>query len=241
VTARFLVGTSGWNYAHWRGRFYPPALPQREWLAYYAQRFPTVEINNTFYRLPRSKAFAQWHRAVPPPFRFAVKASRYITHIKRLRLSRGPVTRLLVRARRLGRGLGPMLFQLPPNFGPDEARLERFLNGLPAGPRYAVEFRHAGWHRESVYRLLRRRRVACCISDGPDIPLRLVRTAPFVYVRLHGPGGIGAGRYGSAALLRWAKALRGLCRTGTAYVYFNNDQAGYALDNALRLTDLLKG
>jgi uncharacterized protein YecE (DUF72 family) len=200
-----------------------------------------VEINNTFYRLPRSKTFAQWHGAVPAPFVFGVKASRFITHIKRLRLSRGPVTRLLVRARRLDRTLGPILFQLPPNFGPDDSRLERFLRGLPSGPRYAMEFRHEGWHRESVYRLLRRRRVACCITDGPGIPLRLVRTAPFVYVRLHGPGGAGAGRYGNAALLRWAKTLRGLCRTGTGYVYFNNDQAGYAVENALRLTDLLGG
>lgn len=241
MTARFLVGTSGWNYPHWRGRFYPPRLPQREWLAYYARRFPTVEINNTFYRLPRSKTFAQWRRAAPTPFVFGVKASRYITHIKRLRLSRGAVTRLLDRARRLERGLGPILFQLPPNFGPDEPRLARFLEGLPAGRRYAMEFRHDGWHRETVYRLLRRRGVACCISDGPDIPLRVIRTAPFVYVRFHGPGGIGAGRYGSAALLRWAKTLRGLCRTGTAYVYFNNDQAGYAVENALQFTRLLRG
>ncbi len=241
MTARFLVGTSGWNYPHWRGRFYPPRLPQREWLAYYAQRFPTVEINNSFYRLPESRTFAHWHRAVPGAFMFGVKGSRFITHIKRLRLSRGPVRRLLVRARGLGRALGPILFQLPPNFRPDESRLERFLKGLPPGPRYAMEFRHAGWHRESVYRLLRRRSVACCISDGPDIPLRVVRTAPFVYVRFHGPGGIGAGRYGNSALGRWAKTLRDLCRAGTAYAYFNNDQAGYAVENATRLTDLLRG
>ena len=240
MTARFLVGTSGWNYPHWRGRFYPPKLPQREWLTYYARHFPTVEINNTFYRLPLAKTFGAWHRAAPPPFVFGVKASRFITHIKRLRLSRGPVRRLLGRARPLGRGMGPILFQLPPNFGPDDARLERFLEGLPAGRRYAMEFRHEGWHREPVYRLLRRRAVACCISDGPNIPLRLVRTAPFVYVRFHGPGGIGAGRYGNAALLRWANTLRRFTRAGTTYVYFNNDQAGYAVENARRLTDLLK-
>lgn len=240
MTARFLVGTSGWNYPHWRGRFYPATLPQREWLAYYATHFPTVEVNNTFYRLPRAQTFAQWHRAAPGRFVFAVKASRFITHIKRLRLSRGSVGRLLARARRLGRGLGPVLFQLPPNFGPDLARLERFLEGLPHGPRYVMEFRHEGWHREPVYRLLRRRGVACCISDGPDIPLRLVTTAPFVYARFHGPGGIGAGRYTNTALVRWAKTLRGVSRTGTTYVYFNNDQAGYAVENARRLIHLLR-
>ena len=133
MTARFLVGTSGWNYPHWRGRFYPNELPQRVWLAYYARHFPTVEINTTFYHLPASRTFVQWSKAVTGSFTFAVKASRYITHVKRLRLSRGQVRRLLVRARGLVRRLGPILFQLPPNFGPDEPRLERFLNQLPLG------------------------------------------------------------------------------------------------------------
>jgi len=240
VTARFIVGTSGWNYPHWRGRFYPRALAQREWLGYYARHFPTVEINNTFYRLPLSRTFAQWRSVVTSSFTFAVKASRYITHIKRLRLSRAPVRRLLHRARRLGRGLGPILFQLPPNFAPDEPRLVRFLTGLPAGYRYAMEFRHAAWHRDSVYGLLRRRGVACCIGDGPGIPLGVVRTAAFVYVRFHGPDGIGAGRYPTATLRRWAQALRDLCGNRTAYVYFNNDEAGYAVENARQFTDLLR-
>jgi uncharacterized protein YecE (DUF72 family) len=241
VTARYLIGTSGWNYPHWRGRFYPATLPQRAWLEYYARHFSTVEINTTFYRLPPVRTFVDWRVAVPGSFTFAVKASRFITHIKRLRLSRGPVRRLVVRARGLGRRFGPILFQLPPNFGPDEPRLERFLNQLPPRHRYAMEFRQDGWHRESVYRLLRRRGVACCISDGPAIPLRVVRTASFVYVRFHGPGGIGAGLYGNSALRRWAAELRALCREGTAYVYFNNDEAGYAVENATRLTDLLRG
>lgn len=241
MTARVFVGTSGWNYPHWRGRFYPRGLAQRDWLGYYARHFPTVEINATFYRLPRSRTFAQWRSVVTGAFTFAVKASRYITHIKRLRLSRGPVRRLLGRARPLGRRLGPVLFQLPPTFAPDEGRLARFLAGLPAGHRYAVEFRHAGWHRESVYGLLRRRGVACCISDGPGIPLGAVRTAAFVYARFHGPDGIGAGRYPIAALRRWAQALRALTTGRTAYVYFNNDQAGYAVENAREFTDLLRG
>jgi uncharacterized protein YecE (DUF72 family) len=240
VTARFLVGTSGWNYPHWRKRFYPQGLPQAAWLGYYARHFPTVEVNNTFYRLPEPETFSSWGASARGPFVFAVKASRFITHIKRLRQVRRPVRRLLIRARRLGRRLGPVLFQLPPNFGRDEARLASFLDGLPAGTRYAVEFRHESWHCESVYRILRRKRVACCISDGARISLRVVRTAPFVYVRLHGPQGIGAGRYTRPALGDWAQALRALCRSGSAYIYFNNDQEGYAVENAGELIDLLK-
>jgi uncharacterized protein YecE (DUF72 family) len=241
VRAQFLIGTSGWNYPHWRGVFYPRDVPPRAWLAYYARRFPTVEINYSFYRLPTARMFAAWRAAVPAAFTFAVKASRFITHIKRLRTSRGPVGRLLTRARPLRRRLGPILFQLPPTFACDEGRLAHFLRGLPSGHRYAVEFRHLSWHREPVYRLLRRHRVACCVSDGPDIPLRLVKTSPFVYVRLHGPEDVGAGRYSEAALRSWARDIRALSGTGTAYVYFNNDERGFAIENAARLTDLLGG
>ncbi len=236
---RFLVGTSGWTYPHWRERFYPAGLPSRRWLEYYAQHFPTVEVNNTFYQLPPEGTFEKWRAAVPARFVFAVKASRFITHVKRLVQSRAPVRRLLTRARPLGRALGPVLFQLPPNFPCYEVRLGAFLDALPRGVRYAVEFRHESWHRPSVYALLRRRRVACCISDGVGIPLRLVRTAPFLYVRFHGPGGIGAGCYSEEALRDWARRLRDLCGAGTGYVYFNNDAEAYAVRNARTLTDLL--
>jgi uncharacterized protein YecE (DUF72 family) len=241
VTARYLVGTSGWNYPHWRGRFYPRQLSPAGWLAYFARQFPTVEINSTFYRLPASTVFAAWRAAVPARFTFAVKASRFITHIKRLRAGRGPVRRLVTRARPLRRTLGPILFQLPPAFACDEPRLAAFLAGLPAGLRYAMEFRHDSWHRESVYRLLRRHRTACCISDGPEIPRRIVRTAPFIYVRFHGPGGIGVGRYSEAALRWWARRVREISEGRPVYAYFNNDQDAFAVQNAGRLTELLEG
>ncbi len=237
--ARLLVGTSGWNYPHWRTRFYPRDVAVSAWLGYYARHFPTVEVNNTFYRLPDARVFRAWQRAVPRSFVFAVKASRFITHIRRLRLSRAPVRRLLTRARPLGRARRPILFQLPPAFARDDVRLAGLLASLPAGPRYAIEFRHVSWPCDAVYELLRRRRVACCVSHGPGIPLRLVRTAPFVYARFHGPGGIGAGCYTDAALRRWAGRLRDLCGDGGAYVYFNNDQEGYAVANAARLAELL--
>lgn len=238
--ARFLIGTSGWNYPHWRERFYPRALPGSAWLAHYARQFPTVEVNSTFYRLPLSKTFTAWRAAVPAAFVFAIKASRFITHIKRLRLGRGPVRRLLTLARPLERTLGPVLFQLPSTFACDEARLAAFLSALPPGHRYAMEFRHVSWHRAPVYALLRRHRVACCVSDGPGIPRRLEKTAPFAYVRLHGPSGIGAGRYSEASLRWWADQIRDLCGRGTAYVYFNNDQEGFAVENARRLIGLLR-
>jgi uncharacterized protein YecE (DUF72 family) len=153
---RFLIGTSGWNYPHWRGRFYPRGLPADEWLTYYAGQFPTVEVNYTFYRLPERRTFVAWHAAAPRRFIFALKASRFITHVRRLRDARGPVGRLLTRARPLAQALGPILFQLAPTFACDEERLAAFLARLPSGRRYAVEFRHESWHREPVYRLLRR-------------------------------------------------------------------------------------
>ncbi|HXX37994.1 MAG TPA: DUF72 domain-containing protein [bacterium] len=238
--ARFVVGTSGWNYPHWRTRFYPRDLPSSQWLAYYARRFPTVEVNNTFYRLPDARVFTAWREAVPGSFTFALKASRFITHIRRLRLSRRPVQRLLTRARPLRRRLGPILFQLPPTFQRDDVRLAAFLAALPAGRRYVVEFRHVSWHCDPVYHLLRRHRVACCVSDGPGIPLRLVKTARFVYARFHGPAGIGAGRYHDAALRSWSRRLRELSGRDIAYVYFNNDQEGHAVANATRLAELLE-
>lgn len=238
MTTRFLIGTSGWNYAHWRRRFYPQHLPSASWLAYYAGHFHTVEVNYTFYRLPDGAVFRSWRRAVPASFVFAVKASRYITHIKRLRTARRSVRRLLTRARPLGRTLSPMLFQLPPTLRCDPARLRRFLTGLPPGRRYAVEFRHESWHVPEVYAILRRRRVACCISDSRDRPVHVVRTAPFVYVRFHGTGV--TGRYGEVALRRWADGLRTVSEDAhTTYVYFNNDWQGYAVENAARLAELL--
>ncbi len=240
TVGRFLVGTSGWTYPHWRGRFYPHSLPQRAWLAYYARHFPTVEVNYTFYRLPEATTFAAWRAAVPGTFVFAVKASRFITHLTRLRAGRGPVRRLLARAGRLGQTLGPVLFQLAPTFACDEARLAAFLAGLPPGRRYAIEFRHESWHRESVYRLLRRHRVACCVCDGPGLPRRIVRTAPFVYVRFH-DSGAGRGGYSEAQLRWWAGQIRDVSGGRTAYLYFNNDWEAFAVRNAARLADLLCG
>jgi uncharacterized protein YecE (DUF72 family) len=235
VTTRFLVGTSGWNYAHWRRRFYPLHLRPDAWLGYYAARFPTVELNYTFYRLPAATVFSSWRRAVPASFVFAVKASRFI---KRLRAPRRPVRLLLSRARPLAGTFGPILYQLPPTMHVDRERLRQFLSTLPAGRRYAMEFRHESWHVPGVCAMLRARRVAYCIGDSRERPVHVVRTASFVYARFHGAGR--TGRYGDTLLRLWADRLRAISEGAhTAYVYFNNDWRGHAVENAARLTELL--
>ena len=233
---RFRVGTSGWVYPHWRGVFYPEGLPQARWFAFYARHFDTVEVNNTFYRLPPPGTFHRWREGAPPGFLFAVKASRFLTHIKRLREPEAPLHTFLERARGLGAHLGPVLYQLPPRFPADPERLARFLALLPPDLRHAVEFRDPSWFREEVYDLLRRHRVAFCIYDLPGQECPRVLTAPFLYLRFHGADLLYAGRYTEEQLEEWAEWLRGLPPwVEEAYIYFNNDAFGYAVENALTL------
>ncbi len=231
------IGTSGWVYPHWRGRFYPADAPQQRWLEYYARHFDTVEVNNTFYRLPAARAFDAWARRVPAGFLFALKASRFITHVKRLRGAAAPVRTFLGRAGRLGDRLGPILFQLPPRWKADPARLEAFLRVLPAGRRYALEFRDPTWHVREVFDLLAAHHVAYCIMVGLE-PTREEATADFVYIRFHvPPTGV---EFGRARLRRWAEALRRLGGgTRDIYAYFNNDAEGAAVRDALALQELL--
>jgi uncharacterized protein YecE (DUF72 family) len=234
------IGTSGWHYTHWRGPFYPPDLRAADMLAWYLKRFDTVEINNSFYRLPTRETFAAWRRATPAQFCFAVKGSRYITHRKRLKDPQPALERLLPAAEALGRKLGPILFQLPPRWSRNIERLADFLDALPARRRYAFEFRDPSWHDAAVYRLLNKHNAAFCIYelDGFVSPVEV--TADFVYVRLHGPGRKYEGDYAPHALAAWAAHIRGWRRTLAAvYVYFDNDQAGYAAKNAAELKALV--
>jgi uncharacterized protein YecE (DUF72 family) len=238
--ARYLIGTSGWHYEGWRGDFYPEDLPARKWLAFYAERFPTVELNNSFYHLPTEAAFKNWHDATPDNFTFAVKASRFITHIKRLNDIEEPLNNFMSRAALLGDKLGPVLFQLPPGFHRDDARLEKFLKILPEG-RHAIEFRHDSWFADEVYEALRRRGVAFCIFDMPRLKTPLVATADFIYVRFHGTAERYAGSYPDEALAQWAKNIKKLAKDLEAvYAYFNNDVGGHALKNAMTLRGFLK-
>ena len=234
------VGTSGYVYAHWRrGVFYPEGLRQREELPYYAQRFRTVELNNPFYRLPGPESFDRWREAVPDDFLYAVKASRYITHIRRLREASESIALFMERAERLGPKLGPVLFQLPPTFTADVAALRRFLGQLPRGGRWVVEFRHPSWHTPQVYEALADHAVALCIPVGGRVRPDLVTTAPFVYIRMHAGEGPGGG-FTAGQLTHWAARVRALGKAGKErFVYFNNDAGGHAPRDARTLLDLL--
>jgi uncharacterized protein YecE (DUF72 family) len=234
------VGTSGYVYPHWRrGVFYPGGLRQRDELGWYADRFRTVELNNPFYRLPAPESFDRWRDAVGDDFVFAVKASRYITHIRRLREASDALALFLERAERLGPKLGPILFQLPPTFAADLGVLRGFLEALPARHRWVVEFRHPSWHTPDAYDALGERGVALCIPVGGRVRPDLVTTAPFVYTRMHAGQGAGGG-FTTEQLEWWAGRLRALDRAGKdRYVYFNNDPGGHAPRDARTLLDLL--
>jgi uncharacterized protein YecE (DUF72 family) len=231
-----LVGTSGWQYADWRGRFYPRGLPGRAWLTHYAERFPTVEVNNSFYRLPDAATFARWRTQTPTGFVMAVKASRYITHVRRLRDCRDPVRLLWSRARRLGAKLGPVLFQLPPTFPADHARLAAFLRLLPHSMRAAFEFRHPSWFTDDTYALLDGAGAALVLADRPRARPPQVVTGGWAYLRFH-QGRPNAPGYTREKLRRWANRIRAM-RARDVFVYFNNDEDAAAPHDAALLSDM---
>jgi uncharacterized protein YecE (DUF72 family) len=237
--ARLRVGTSGYAYRHWRGVFYPRELRAADWFAHYAERFDSVEINNTFYRLPEAHVFEEWKSRAPAGFCFALKFSRYGSHMKRLRDPRASIGHFVERARLLGRKLGPVLVQLPPRWKADPGRLDRFLQAAPKRFRFAVEMRDESWLCEPVYRVLRRRRAALCLHDliGRH-PVEL--TADWVYLRFHGDGY--AGSYSPQALSASARRIiRWLGEGLDVYAYFNNDAGGHAVANAASLRRYVEG
>jgi uncharacterized protein YecE (DUF72 family) len=239
---RIHIGTSGWHYQHWSGPFYPKNLRKQDFLKHYACHFHTVEINNSFYQLPTEKTLAAWRDTVLPGFIFTVKASRYITHMKKLKDSEKTLKPLLKRVETLGDKLGPILFQLPPKwrFNPD--RLNDFLESLPAGYRYALEFRDPSWEDSRAYDAMQLTGAAFCIYelDGYLSPKEI--TADFVYVRLHGPNGPYKGQYSTQTLAGWAGAFSAWENQGLEiFCYFDNDEAGYAAQDARRLQDMIYG
>jgi uncharacterized protein YecE (DUF72 family) len=238
------VGCSGWNYAHWRhGVFYPKRCPPARWLPFYAQHFDTVELNTTFYRLPRTTAAARWVAETPDDFVFAVKVSRYVTHIKRLTDTEHHLPLLLERIEPLCHTpkLGPLLWQLPPTFKRDDDRLAAALDAAPRDLRHAFEFRHESWFAGDVMALLRERTAALVIADRPEIASFQTHdlTADFAFVRFHhGSRGHG-GNYSDGELEEWAQRLGAWGERGDVYAYFNNDWEGFAPRNALYLRELL--
>ena len=240
MPGRIHIGTSGWHYDHWKGPFYPQGLSADEMLAFYVDRLASVEINNSFYQLPEEKALKQWRDAAPQGFVFAVKASRYITHMKKLKDPQEPVSTFINRMRVLGGMLGPILFQLPPRWKRNPERLRSFFEVLPGDFRYTFEFRDPSWFENEVYEILSEHDAAFCIYElsGRLSPKKV--TADFVYVRLHGPGDAYEGKYDQQTLGGWAGAFSTWARKGLdIYCYFDNDQKGYAVSNALSLQRML--
>ncbi len=234
------IGCSGWQYRHWRGNFYPEDLPQSRWFSFYATRFDTVEINNSFYRLPEKETFARWRAAAPNRFLFAVKASRYLTHMKKLKDPVEPVRRMFERVRGLGSCLGPVLYQLPPHWRCDQARLDAFLDVIPRDVVQAVEFRDPSWYADRIFDTLQLHGVALCLHDMKGSAAPRLAVGPCVYVRFHGAGARYGGRYPDSALERWADWLASQRAAGyPIYAYFNNDVGGHAPRDAARLSALL--
>ncbi len=232
-----LIGTSGWTYPHWQGAFFPADLPADERLAFYAKRFPTVEINTTFYGTPTRATVRGWRKAVPASFRFAIKGSRFTTHNKKLLDPRKSTEKTFHAIEPLADRICAVLYQLPPHWRFNGERLAEFLEALPRGYRYAFEFREPSWLCEEAYAILRAHNAALCLYDLKGFQTPEVTTADWVYVRLHGPTTAAyRGSYPDEALARWAKIIRAWCKEGReVLVYFDNDEKGYAAADALRL------
>jgi uncharacterized protein YecE (DUF72 family) len=240
--SKVFVGTSGWTYDGWRGPFYPKDVPKKDWLAWYGTRFQTTEINGSFYRTPSLEAVRNWREQTPKNFLFAWKASKFITHWKRLSVnSENSIELMVTRLKSLSPKVGVVLFQLPPQFQKNQERLSSFLSMLPRCYPYAFEFRHRSWYDDDIFALLHAHDVSLCLSDHHDAPSPWEVTARHVYVRGHGPGGRYKDHYPDKALQAWAREIRKWKRQRrTVFVYFDNDQKSAAPIDALRLKELLE-
>jgi len=236
---RVFVGTSGWNYPHWKRVFYPSDLSSRDWLPFYAQKFPVVEVNYSFYRLPKPSTYKRWSDQTPRNFIFSLKASRFITHVKRLRGAEEALVLFLENAKSLEEKKGPIFFQLPPSFRADPQRLENFLKLFPKEGRFAFEFRHRSWFEEEIFALLRKHNVALIAADTPRYPYAEVQTADFFYLRLHGHEVLYASKYSLSQLKRYARKIKDWKRKGDVFVFFDNDFGGLAVRNARELGELI--
>ncbi len=241
MSFNYHIGTSGWHYDHWRDRFYPEKLTKAEWLEFYVGHFTTVELNNSFYRLPSETAFANWYDSSPSNFTFAVKVSRFITHIKRLKNSEEAVANFITRAKILREKLGPLLYQLPPNMHRNDEVLASFLSNLPRGMRHVLEFRHQSWLEEKVFEILHRYNIGLCVFDMPSFRCPPVATADFAYIWFLGSGSLYSSCYSDEELADWAKTLADLAANlKEVYIYFNNDAEAFAVRNAKTLRDYLQ-
>jgi len=243
VTHKVRIGTSGWHYQHWLGVFYPEKTRPSEMFQFYARHFDTVEINNSFYRLPTATTFDNWRESAPRNFCYAVKASRFITHMKKLKDPQSSSAKFFLVADRLNQKLGPILFQLPPRWKVNIERLDEFLRTLPGEHQYTLEIRDETWLIPEVYEVLRRHNVAFCVHDFADMKVPKEITADFTYLRFHGPTSAKYwGSYSDRALRAWADWIKKQRRElSSVYVYFNNDPEGAAVRNALMLKEFVNG
>jgi uncharacterized protein YecE (DUF72 family) len=236
---RLRIGCSGWNYKHWRGRFYPEPMSSKKWLEYYSGFFDTVELNNTFYRLPSPSVFREWQAQAPRSFLFSVKVNRFLTHMKKLKNARAPLSKFLSRARLLKNHLGPLLYQLPPRWHLNLERLEDFLKLLPSDLQHVFEFRDSSWLNEQVFELLKKYHASLCLHDMPGLEQMPRGIGPIGYVRFHGAAKKYQGGYPDATLRRWWHWMEKELRAGRdIYAYFNNDAEAHAVHDAQRLKEL---
>jgi uncharacterized protein YecE (DUF72 family) len=238
---KLYIGTSGWHYQHWIGPFYPKNLEKKERLNYYSQYFSTVEINHSFYKLPDQGTFQNWVEQVPGNFTFSVKASRYITHMKKLKDTSEALSRFMNGIKPLKRNQGPILFQLPPHWKCNIERLESFLEILPFEGQYVFEFRDSSWWNNETYKLLKQNKAAFCIFDLAGVLSPIISTTNFVYIRLHGPNDAYKGSYSEEALNKWAERIqKWITKDKMVFCYFDNDQNAFASKNALQLEQILQ-
>jgi uncharacterized protein YecE (DUF72 family) len=240
ISKSIHIGTSGWHYEHWERVFYPKNISKEDFLSYYSQKLQTVEINNTFYQIPEKKTLSNWRKTVPGNFIFSVKASRYITHMKKLKDPSEPVTNLFERLEALKDKLGPILFQLPPRWKCNSERLSSFLEQLPREYKYTFEFRDPSWFKEETYDILRNNNAAFCMYDFDRRLSPKIITSDFIYIRLHGPEGKYRGEYSRQNLTGWAGVFSSWAKQGKEiYCYFDNDEKGYAVRNAIELNNMI--
>lgn len=239
-SGRIFIGTSGWNYNHWRGIFYPEKLSTKDWFDYYRKKFDTVEINNTFYNLPDSVVFKSWEKQAPADFIYAVKANRYITHMKKLKEPESALKKFFSKVKYLDGNLGPILYQLPPYWKCNTERLKNFLRKLPKGKIHVFEFRGDSWFTKEVFKILDSHNVSFCIHDMPYVKCPDSVTGKVAYLRFHGATAIYQGGYPLSTLRRWARWISVQAKKRDVYVYFNNDTEGHAVKDAMKLKKLLR-
>lgn len=237
---QYYIGTSGWHYADWKSKFYPDKLKESDWLKYYSEHFDAVEINSSFYHLPREKTLINWRNTTKDKFKFCLKASRFITHIKKLKDCQNANQTFLQLSKLLGQKAGIILYQLPNSLHIDIFTLKSFIEDLPGSIAFAFEFRHPSWFSQEVYSILSQYNICCCIYDMPEFTSPIIQTADFIYIRFHGSSSLYTSKYTSQELKQWSRKIKKISENAReVYIFFNNDYNAFAVDNAKQISEML--